>query len=945
MPRSFLRFFPIFLCALLCIGSLARAGAASIENKASARFKFDRQCVTIDGKDIFLFSGAFHYFRCPQPLWRDRFQKMREAGLNTVETYVPWNYHERTMPAYVGDFSKLDFSELEAWLQMAEEEGFYVIIRPGPHSCAELESGGFPRWLGALRPADYGFPLWFRGDEATFQKWCSHWMRAVVQAIAPHQIHLRPAGQTGVIMFQVENEYSSADVTEQGKLNSLRNLVQSTLDAGLEIPIFTCQTRSPAYRADPLLGKHVLETANMYPFFAVEVGRTILKELADYQPDAFRMITECQGGWFGKIGEKSSEDWGFDAEQLNAITVLAMEQGVTAINYYMFAGGTNFDSWGGKGIVTSYDYDAPLREWGGRGPRYAVVQGLGTMLKEHGARLARAEPVELTQVDATDPDVTVAMRRAKDGSAFIFVRTEQNEGPRKGTIRFGEGDTGKRWALEYELGRLGAKIFFLPASAKDIKEAQWIGAPAPEPQRPAVVAPGITLTQAAFKGDSGAKQWRDTHPGQNLDEAGVLYPQFVQYRIPVEASAAQAASAATCLVVSQFGPEDSSIKLGDTIIQPLPRTSPFEPSVFPLKGALVKGKNEVILTLEMQSYAHVGHDLDMPKGLERVSVRELGKTFIPVESWKYKVLEPTADLDERALLERAAPELTAEINAADTAWLPVVIANPQLEALNTGKCSVFRASVELTTASLKAGATRLSLHMVDDLGYVYVNGKEVGRTNDWRRMFSFDAKDALRVGRNEIAVVVKRVDVTGASFAGSFIDQMPETAAKAKSGDKAAEKAAAQRVAESQDLAKGWELATDLEGQRESWFAPVFKDTKWQTIPLQRGKNARATPAPQDSLVWYRAHFKLPAQPAGVWVPWRLRLAAAGNGFIYFNGHNIGHWWEGGPQTDYYLPECWLNFGPHADNVITILLRPTRAGAILDSAQILPYAEFAEVRN
>ena len=61
------------------------------------RVRYDGSCMTIEGKDVFVYSAAFHYFRCPEELWKDRFRQIKEAGFNTVETYVPWNWHERTM--------------------------------------------------------------------------------------------------------------------------------------------------------------------------------------------------------------------------------------------------------------------------------------------------------------------------------------------------------------------------------------------------------------------------------------------------------------------------------------------------------------------------------------------------------------------------------------------------------------------------------------------------------------------------------------------------------------------------------------------------------------------------------------------------------------------------------------------------------------------------------
>ena len=103
------------------------------------RIRYDGNCMTIDGEDKFVYSAAFHYFRCPEELWRDRFRKIKEAGFNTVETYVPWNWHERTMPASINDTTHFDFSDLKRWLKIAHEEfGLYTIVRPGPFICAEF---------------------------------------------------------------------------------------------------------------------------------------------------------------------------------------------------------------------------------------------------------------------------------------------------------------------------------------------------------------------------------------------------------------------------------------------------------------------------------------------------------------------------------------------------------------------------------------------------------------------------------------------------------------------------------------------------------------------------------------------------------------------------------------------------------------------------------------
>src|SRR3954466_13910690 len=110
------------LITLLIVASLASVAHAARQFPHPQRIRYDSQCLTIDGNDTLIFSGAFHYFRCPKELWRDRFTKIKEAGFNTVETYVAWNVHEREQPADVNDFSKIDLTDLHDWLTMAHDE-------------------------------------------------------------------------------------------------------------------------------------------------------------------------------------------------------------------------------------------------------------------------------------------------------------------------------------------------------------------------------------------------------------------------------------------------------------------------------------------------------------------------------------------------------------------------------------------------------------------------------------------------------------------------------------------------------------------------------------------------------------------------------------------------------------------------------------------------------
>ena len=97
----------------------------------------------MDGEEFHIYSGAMHYFRIPAEYWEDRLLKLKAAGLNTVETYVPWNYHEPRK----GEFCFDGMLDIERFIKTAQDMGLYVIVRPGPYICAEWDFGGLPAWL------------------------------------------------------------------------------------------------------------------------------------------------------------------------------------------------------------------------------------------------------------------------------------------------------------------------------------------------------------------------------------------------------------------------------------------------------------------------------------------------------------------------------------------------------------------------------------------------------------------------------------------------------------------------------------------------------------------------------------------------------------------------------------------------------------------------------
>lgn len=492
--------------AAAALATRAAFGAASVFPHPD-RIRYDGQCLTIDGKDVFIYSAAFHYFRCPPELWRERFRRLKEAGCNAVETYVPWNWSERTAPANPADFSHIDLAEFQAWLHMAQDEfGFYTIIRPGPYICAEWDGGGFPRWLLARRPA--ALPLarpWLRTSDSRFLEWSRHWMQAVCPVIAAGQVTRRPPGHGGVILVQIENEFDfDRAVPDADRVPALRALYEAALAGGIEVPIFTCWTRQCRDSADPELAQ-VFDACNAYPRFDIQRTADSLTTLESQQPDAPAMLSEWQGGWFEKVGGVPSDRQpGITAAQLSADALEAIQSGATILNCYMGCGGTNFGRWAARDIATTYDYDAPIRETGAIGEKYRAFAAIGQFLRQYGADLARSEALSC-QVESGNPDVVIAARQTRSGTVYVFASNRSVSQSRRGTAALwleGVGEVG----VDYDLAPFGFKVLRLHAKGGYVARGYWLPDAVPAVRRPdphLIPAP-IVLREAQVRIDRGA---------------------------------------------------------------------------------------------------------------------------------------------------------------------------------------------------------------------------------------------------------------------------------------------------------------------------------------------------------------------------------------------------------------------------------------------------------
>ncbi|MFI8324378.1 beta-galactosidase family protein [Streptomyces sp. NPDC085529] len=313
--------------------------------------QIDEGGFTLDGAPFRLLSGGLHYFRVHPDQWADRLRKARLMGLNTIETYVPWNLHQPRPDRFVLD-GGLD---LPRFLDLAAAEGLYVLLRPGPYICAEWEGGGLPSWL--LAEPD----IRLRSRDPRFLAAVDDYLDRLLTPLRPYL-----ATQGGpVLAVQVENEYGAyGDDTAY-----LEHLADSLRRCGVDVPLFTCDQPADLERG-ALPG--VLATVNFGSRAAAH-----LAGLRARRPEAPLMTTEFWIGWFDRWGAHHVvRDPDQAARELDELLATG-----ASVNFYMFHGGTNFGFTNGandkhtyRPTVTSYDYDAPLDEAGDPTPKYAAFR-------------------------------------------------------------------------------------------------------------------------------------------------------------------------------------------------------------------------------------------------------------------------------------------------------------------------------------------------------------------------------------------------------------------------------------------------------------------------------------------------------------------------------------------------------------------------------------------
>ncbi|KAL5973631.1 hypothetical protein ACLOJK_030285 [Asimina triloba] len=360
-----------FLLLLLTIATLLLF-LASLPS-ATASVSYDRKALIVNGQRRILISGSIHYPRSVPEMWPGLIQKAKDGGLDVIQTYVFWNGHEPSPGQYYFE-GRYD---LVRFIKLVKQAGLYVHLRIGPYVCAEWNFGGFPVWL------KYVPGISFRTDNEPFKAAMAGFTKKVVDMMKVEELFEWQGGPIIMsqhnrwvplsMLSQIENEYGPVEweIGEPGK-SYTKWAAKMAVDLGTGVPWVMCkQDDAP----DP-----TINTCNGFycDYFSPN---------KDYKP---KMWTEAWTGWFtgfgGLVPHRPVEDMAFSVARF-------IQTGGSFINYYMYHGGTNFGrTAGGPFIATSYDYDAPIDEYGLiRQPKWGHLKDLHRAIKMCESALVSAD--------------------------------------------------------------------------------------------------------------------------------------------------------------------------------------------------------------------------------------------------------------------------------------------------------------------------------------------------------------------------------------------------------------------------------------------------------------------------------------------------------------------------------------------------------------------------
>jgi len=317
-------------------------------------FSIGDKTFLLNGKPFVVKAAELHYPRIPREYWDHRIKMCKALGMNTICLYVFWNIHEQRP----GQFDFTGNNDLAAFCKLAQKNGMYVIVRPGPYVCAEWEMGGLPWWLPKKKD------IKLREQDPYFMERVALFEQKVAEQISG--LTIQKGGN--ILMIQVENEYGSYG-TDKPYVAAVRDIVRKNFPG---VELFQCDWSSN-------FEKNGLDDLTWTMNFGT--GAKIddqFKRLKELRPTSPLMCSEFWSGWF--------DNWGLKHEtresKLMVDGLREMLEKHISFSLYMTHGGTTFGQWGGANspgfspMCTSYDYDAPISEAGWTTPKFFELQSM-----------------------------------------------------------------------------------------------------------------------------------------------------------------------------------------------------------------------------------------------------------------------------------------------------------------------------------------------------------------------------------------------------------------------------------------------------------------------------------------------------------------------------------------------------------------------------------------
>lgn len=444
--------------------------------------------LTMDEVPVIPVLGEFHYSRYPREQWEEQLRKMKAGGVTIVPTYVFWNVHEE----FEGQWDWSGNKDLRAFIQLCGKVGLWCIVRMGPFDHGEMRNGGIPDWIFAK-------PLEIRSNDPLYL----HYTGLLYDQITAQMKGLYYKDGGPIIGIQVENEHQhsaaswataypleagdfttswyDSGITKVGVMSQDQEITTSDLgdvhmqtllamakERGVDVPVYTATGWGNA----AVLGDKGIPVLAGYPYPVWGDVKSMsefcsFKDMhkypdyapVRYNPEDYPVFSVEMGAGIQIIYDKRPV---IDPKGAETMIVRCIAGGTNAVGYYMYQGGSSPLTRDGHGFLSdgnpkiTYDFQAPLGEYGLEKPSYRYLRLLHSFLADWGDDLAPLESVVPAQPSRVDRDTLRYAARMDGRHGYLFI------------INFQDHDSGRHAMKETVQVRLEGEAIDIPVEiAKD----------------------------------------------------------------------------------------------------------------------------------------------------------------------------------------------------------------------------------------------------------------------------------------------------------------------------------------------------------------------------------------------------------------------------------------------------------------------------------------------